>query len=351
MNPVHYKGAAANGLCSGRRHGFPVLDRGYHEAKNDGFSASREIIALFHHFQLKVVCCRVVPYCRSPIAFMTHHVALQFAVKTDTGLVRSHNEDAVQISADHRIAVLADGMGGYNAGEIASSIATSVFMTTLERQLTQLNDGHAGGRRLQQLISAAVGDANNEILDAARNEPQYSGMGTTLVAALFRHDRVVIAHVGDSRCYRFRRGELTLLTRDHSLLQEQIDAGLVSPEWARYAPNKNLITRALGVAPQLDVETNDYQIEEGDVYLLCSDGLSDMLSAEEMMTMLHKYRTEPDKLAELLVQAANDNGGRDNISVILAKIITAGAAVPHERLTRLKNWFANRGWLVNSRGR
>jgi protein phosphatase len=303
--------------------------------------ASREIIALFHRFNQSPFI-PVAPYCRSPIAFMTHHVALQFAVKTDTGLVRSHNEDAVQVSVDHRAAVLADGMGGYNAGEIASSIATSVFMAELERRLRQLNDRHAGGRRLQQLMSAAVGAANSEILDAALYEPQYSGMGTTLVAVLFRHDRVVIAHVGDSRCYRFRHGELTLLTRDHSLLQEQIDAGLVSPEWARYAPNKNLITRALGVTPQIDVETNDYQIEEGDLYLLCSDGLSDMLSAEQMGTMLHEHQSELDRLGELFVQEANDNGGRDNISVILARISTVGAAAPRERLSWLNKWFAKR---------
>lgn len=279
---------------------------------------------------------------------MTHHVALQFAVKTDTGLVRSHNEDAVQVSADHSVAVLADGMGGYNAGEIASSIATSIFMAELERHLLQLNGKHAGGRRLQQLMAAAIEAANAEILDAARNEPQYSGMGTTLVAALFRHDRVVIAHIGDSRCYRFRGGELTLLTRDHSLLQEQIDAGLVSPEWARYAPNKNLITRALGVASQIDTETNDYQIEEGDVYLLCSDGLSDMLSSEQMVTMLHNHQLELDRLGELFVQAANDNGGRDNISVILVRIARAGAAAPQERLAGLRKWLAKRRLLPNS---
>lgn len=281
---------------------------------------------------------------------MTHHVALQFAVKTDTGLVRSHNEDAVQVSAEHRVAVLADGMGGYNAGEIASSIATSVFMVELEQQLTQLGGRHIGGRRLQQLMANAIGVSNKEILETARNEPQYSGMGTTLVATLFRHDRIVIAHIGDSRCYRFRNGELTLLTRDHSLLQEQIDAGLVSAEWARYAPNKNLITRALGVAPQIDVETNEYQIEEGDLYLLCSDGLSDMLSTEQMMEMMSTHQTELDKLSEFLVQAANDNGGRDNISVILVRIATAGAAVQHEQLGWLKKWFTKRRLPTNNSG-
>lgn len=266
---------------------------------------------------------------------MAPHVTLQFVVKTDTGLVRAHNEDAVAVSVEHGIAVLADGMGGYNAGEIASSIATSVVIAELERRLSQPAN-QSGGKRLKQMMTDAVIVANREILDTARDEPQFSGMGTTLVAALFRHDRIVLAHLGDSRCYRFRQGELSLLTRDHSLLQEQIDAGLVSAEWARYAPNKNLITRALGVAPQIDVEINDYQIESGDVYLLCSDGLSDMLSSEQMTSLLSGMEATPDLVGEQLVQAANDNGGRDNISAILIRIGAIGVAMPQSRLQQWK---------------
>lgn len=281
---------------------------------------------------------------------MTHHVALQFAARTDTGLVRAHNEDAVAVSAEHGIAVLADGMGGYNAGEIASSIATTVVVSELERQLSQIAgtasgtaNGAANGKRLRQWMMDAVLAANQEILETARDAPQYSGMGTTLVAALFRHDRIVLAHLGDSRCYRFRQGELSLLTRDHSLLQEQIDAGLVSPEWARYAPNKNLITRALGVAPQVDVEINDYQIEAGDVYLLCSDGLSDMLTDAQLAAMLAGMLADPhvtlDHLGDRLVAAANGNGGRDNISAILVRINAAGAAMGDSRLSQLRTWL------------
>ncbi|GGI54143.1 Stp1/IreP family PP2C-type Ser/Thr phosphatase [Oxalicibacterium solurbis] len=281
---------------------------------------------------------------------MTHHVALQFAARTDTGLVRAHNEDAVAVSAGHGIAVLADGMGGYNAGEIASGIATAVVVSELERLLSQ-TDGAisrtaggtasraASGKRLRQWMTDAVLAANQEILETARDEPQYSGMGTTLVAALFRHDRIVLAHLGDSRCYRFRQGELCLLTRDHSLLQEQIDAGLVSPEWARYAPNKNLITRALGVAPQVDVEINDYQIEAGDVYLLCSDGLSDMLTDAQLAGMLADPHVTLDHLGDRLVAAANGNGGRDNISAILVRINAAGAAMARSRWPQLNTWL------------
>ena len=252
---------------------------------------------------------------------MTHHVALQFAVKTDTGLVRAHNEDAVEINVEHKIAVLADGMGGYNAGEVASGIAVSIFMATLEQRLQQKKRrGRLTGKFLQGLMVESVTQANAHILEAARMQPQFSGMGTTLVAALFHHERVVLAHIGDSRAYRFRQGSLQQLTRDHSQLQEQIDAGLVSPEWARFAPNKNLITRALGVAPQIDVEVNDYPTENDDIYLLCSDGLSDMLSHEQMIAIIKSNYSDLDLLCDTLVEAANNNGGRDNISVVLVKV-------------------------------
>ncbi len=253
---------------------------------------------------------------------MTYSVELQFAAKTDTGLVRAHNEDAVEIIEAYRALVLADGMGGYNAGEIASGIATTVFRAALEQQLQQLQEKSRAARSksMQRLVADAVLAANEQILEVARIQPQYSGMGTTLVAALFHHDRIIVAHVGDSRAYRFRQGQLTQITRDHSQLQEQIDAGLVSPEWARFAPNKNLITRALGVAPHVDVEVNDYQTEDGDIYLLCSDGLSDMLASEQMSAMLADNDTDLELLCSSLVQAANDNGGRDNISVMLVKV-------------------------------
>lgn len=269
---------------------------------------------------------------------MTHHVALQFAVKTDTGLVRAHNEDAVEINVEHKIAVLADGMGGYNAGEVASGIATSVFVATLEQRLQQQRRGQLSSKFLQGLMVEAATLANAHILEAARIQPQFSGMGTTLVAALFHHDRIVLAHIGDSRAYRFRQGSLQQLTRDHSQLQEQIDAGLVSPEWARFAPNKNLITRALGVAPQIDVEVNDYPTENDDIYLLCSDGLSDMLSHEQMIDILKSNYSDLDLLCDTLVEAANNNGGRDNISVVLAKVQSSWV-VPTSLRERFLAWL------------
>ncbi|MFC7299046.1 Stp1/IreP family PP2C-type Ser/Thr phosphatase [Herminiimonas aquatilis] len=271
---------------------------------------------------------------------MAPSLVLQFAFKTDTGLVRSHNEDAIELNADYKIAVLADGMGGYNAGEVASGIATSVFSATLEQRLQQQAEKrHAPGSKfLQCLMKDSVCSANAKILEAARRQPQFSGMGTTLVAALFHRKRVVLAHIGDSRAYRFRRGVLAQLTHDHSQLQEQIDAGLVSPEWARFAPNKNLITRALGVAASLDVETGVHLIEADDLYLLCSDGLSDMLSNEQMVSLINSNRVDLDLLCGSLVDAANDNGGRDNISVILIKVQSCPPA-EHGLRHRLSTWL------------
>jgi serine/threonine protein phosphatase PrpC len=270
---------------------------------------------------------------------MTHSVALQFAFKTDTGLVRAHNEDAIEINADYKIAVLADGMGGYNAGEVASGIATSVFATTLQQRLHQLKKHRPPGNKiLQGLMVESVAMANAQILEVASTQAQFSGMGTTLVAALFHHDRVMLAHIGDSRAYRFRQGTLLQLTRDHSQLQEQIDAGLVSPEWARFAPNKNLITRALGVAASIDVETGAYPIETDDIYLLCSDGLSDMLSNEQMIAIFKSRNFDLDLLCAALVEAANNNGGRDNISVVLIKVQSMPVA-ENNRLARLTAWF------------
>lgn len=271
---------------------------------------------------------------------MTQHVALQFAAKTDTGLVRSHNEDAIELNEACRIAVLADGMGGYNAGEVASGIATSVFQSALDQRLRELHELSrvVSNKVLQRLMSESVVLANAAILDAARDQPEFSGMGTTLVAALFYQSKVILAHVGDSRAYRFRQGVLVQLTHDHSQLQEQIDAGLVSPEWARFAPNKNLITRALGVMPQVAVDTSVHAVEAGDIYLLCSDGLSDMLSHQQMVELCN-CEEHPQLICDHLVEAANNNGGRDNISVVLIKIDSIKSITPSPLRSRIMAWL------------
>ena len=271
---------------------------------------------------------------------MAYHVDLEFAAKTDTGRVRSHNEDSVAISVDCGLAILADGMGGYNAGEVASGIATSVLKETLEERLQnqQWEARNSRSKRIQQLIVESIVHTNNSIIEAARIEPQYSGMGTTLVMAFFHHDVVTIAHVGDSRAYRLRQGDLKQITRDHSLLQEQIDAGLVSQEGARFAQNRNLITRAMGIDYDVDVEIHDHVIAAGDLYLLCSDGLSDMLSIEEILAAMISAGSSLDAACDALVKKANSNGGRDNISVILIKV-KSETPDTEGLLGRILNWI------------
>ena len=240
----------------------------------------------------------------------------QFFAKTDTGRVRNNNEDSVVIEESHGLLVLADGMGGYNAGEIASTMATSFINTEMSRWLTEVGT-QVQPRDVCRAIQICVDNANLEILNAAISNPAYAGMGTTLVVCAFLQTTLVVGHVGDSRCYRLRGGQFQAITRDHSLLQEQIDAGLVTPEEAANSSIKNLVTRALGVEVPVLLEVNAFEVEAGDQYLLCSDGLTDMLSdavIAKIMASNHPF----NRKADLLIDAANEHGGRDNISVILA---------------------------------
>lgn len=271
---------------------------------------------------------------------MAHHFRLEFAAKTDTGLVRSHNEDCVAISPAHGLAILADGMGGYQAGEVASGIAVKVLKEALEEGLSRLSDKQLELQRqsgpAHQLMDESIHRANDAILEAARIEACYEGMGTTLIAALFHGDTVTIAHVGDSRAYRLRQGDLVQITKDHSLVQEQLDAGLISPEWAQFSSIKNLVTRAVGVGTDMEVEIHDHHVEAGDLYLLCSDGLSDMLADQEICELVKNRQPSLDDACNGLVQKANNNGGRDNISVILveARAVEQPAAGLLDRMLR-----------------
>jgi len=251
--------------------------------------------------------------------------ALKIVSATDVGRLRDHNEDTIGVDAELGLAVLADGMGGYSAGEVASGIAVAMLMTDLKAALAQKDpqrttrNGHdpAGVTVLREGIARA----NASILLAAAGQSQYSGMGTTLVTALFHDDRVVVGHVGDSRLYRLRGDAFEQITRDHSLLQEQIDRGLLTREQARRSQNKNLVTRALGIDPGVAAEIHVHGVLAGDIYLMCSDGLSDMVSDEEMHLALSSLRDRLQLAADHLVRIANDQGGRDNISVILVRVL------------------------------
>ena len=240
----------------------------------------------------------------------------EICTETDPGLTRENNEDAVVFDAETQLCILADGMGGYNAGEIASGMAVAFIKSEMSRWLAQAGK-NASTKEVRRAMEICVQNANYSIFNAANSNPQYNGMGTTLVVAAFLGDRVMVGHIGDSRCYRLRGADFQQITKDHSLLQEQIDAGLITPEQALTSSNKNLVTRALGVEDTVSLEVNEHKVEPGDIYLMCSDGLSDMV-LDAPIGQIMRGEGELQLKAKQLVQAANDNGGRDNISVLLA---------------------------------
>jgi len=250
---------------------------------------------------------------------------LEIVSSTDPGMVRSHNEDSVASDAANGVIVLADGMGGYNAGEVASGMATTVIVTEMQQALAGMPPHQVEPQTQQpaaaRLVREQVLKANTSIYQAAQSQPQYAGMGTTLVMCLFFDNRVMVAHIGDSRLYLMREGQFKQVTRDHSLLQEQIDSGLITPEQAKHAQHKNLVTRALGIDPSVEPEIHEYPTKPGDLYLLCSDGLCDMVEDEDIGMTLQALGGNLKLCAQQLVQMANDNGGRDNVSVILVRVL------------------------------
>jgi len=268
--------------------------------------------------------------------------ALEIVSQTDSGMVRSHNEDSVACEPSCGLVVLADGMGGYNAGEVASGMAVSVVATEIKQRL--LNESptdivEASGEELGVLLLREnIQKANSSIFHASQSQPQYAGMGTTIVSGLFYDNRVVAAHIGDSRMYRLRGDALETITRDHSLLQEQIDAGIISVEDARISKNKNLVTRAVGIDAEVEVEVHVHDVLVDDIYLLCSDGLNDMATDEDIQSTLVAFRSNLTLAAGQLIQLANDNGGRDNIAVILVKV-KGKFAMPRGWLTKLIDYF------------
>lgn len=268
--------------------------------------------------------------------------ALEIFSQTHPGMVRSHNEDSVACEPAYGLVVLADGMGGYNAGEVASGIAVSVVVTEVSHSLQDASpidrDETSGEELGVMLLRNNIQKANASIFHAAESQPQYSGMGTTIVSGMFYDNRVVVGHVGDSRMYRLRGEVLETVTRDHSLLQEQIDGGIISVEDARLSKNKNLVTRAVGIDAQVVPEIHVLDVLVGDVYLLCSDGLNDMVEDEDIQSTLYALQNNLPLAASQLIQMANDNGGRDNISVILVKV-KGGFSVPRGWLAKSFAWF------------
>lgn len=208
---------------------------------------------------------------------MPSQTKLEFASHTDTGLVRSHNEDAIAICPELGLAILADGMGGYNAGEVASKMSVDVVAARIGELRGATWFPHMPWKSALPMrwIQEAVTEANTQVIDQANQNPENFGMGTTIVVALCYFDRLIVGHVGDSRAYRFRNGALELITHDHSVLQSQIDACLISPAEAQFSHIKNLITRAFGWVDEIEVDVYDHDMKIGDVFMLCFVGLTD----------------------------------------------------------------------------
>lgn len=264
------------------------------------------------------------------------------ALLTDVGRVRDNNEDSIAEDGDIGLLILADGMGGYNAGEIASGIATATVLDVVRREWPRLKhgqvDGDSGYSVESLLLRQALENAHTTIYQVAQSQPQCAGMGTTAVVCALHDDRLSIAYAGDSRLYRLRGGKLEQITRDHSLVEELVARGHYSREDALQLVRRNIVTRALGVEPTVEVDLIEEGVEPGDIVLLCSDGLTDMVDDETIRLTLVQFADNLNTAAEMLVRKANEHGGRDNVSVVLARV---DAAFPHKRpwYERLIEWF------------
>src|SRR5271154_1038203 len=251
------------------------------------------------------------------------------AAASHRGRVRTANEDSFGICAEEGLFVVCDGMGGAAAGEVASRVAVETVMRYLcghsgRAHSTDIDPGPEGepGSEVPGLLRGAVDDANHLVFSQAASDSRLHGMGTTLVALLAQENKAWVAHVGDSRCYRFRNGALQQLTRDHSLVDEQVKLGQLTREEAERSPLRNVITRAVGSQRSVATEIGEVDTAPGDLFLLCSDGLTRELPDARIEAMLKKTG-DLDILCQHLIDSANDAGGRDNVTCILACVATA----------------------------
>lgn len=247
---------------------------------------------------------------------MTSNFSLKFCGLSDTGMRRENNEDCIASSAENGFAILADGMGGYKAGEIASAICVATVMKKLEEAIkSNFKDTSEA-----EVLEDAIAKANKAIFSAAANNEQYRNMGTTVVVLIIRDGFAHYAHVGDSRLYRLRGDNLQQLTSDHSLINELIQKGFYTQDEASKADNKNIITRAMGA--KIDVEADIFQSEAllGDIYMLCSDGLTDLVDDNTIQQVMAATRDDPQQTCQELIDLANGKGGKDNVSVIVSKL-------------------------------
>ncbi len=245
---------------------------------------------------------------------------IDVAMRTDKGKVREHNEDTVGGEPTEGLVVLADGMGGANAGEVASQLAVDLLVSLLNSE-----EDEGGDKSLfssSDLLEAMYG-VNQAIHELSWQSPDYEGMGTTVVVGLFQSDTLIYAHVGDSRLYRWREGCLDQLTTDHTMIQEIVNCGdFATLEEARLAGvPPNVLTRAFGAGPEVMTDLAETDLQPGDIYLFCSDGLTNMVTDNQIQTILEREEGDLMKLNDEMIELANEMGGLDNISVILARVV------------------------------
>lgn len=250
------------------------------------------------------------------------------AARTDVGMIRSGNEDnfTVDASPTRGIFIVADGMGGHAAGEVASEMAVRI----VQRELAPVRD--LDGEDVVQMVATALKRANRAIHDRTLTETDKQGMGTTVSALLLAGSRYLIGQVGDSRVYLLREGSLTQLTKDHSYVQEQVDAGFLTPEQARYHPYSNVITRCVGAGQDVEPDIYRGEARAGDLFLVASDGLTGMVDDRRLAQLLAS-RAEPDRKVQSLIAEANGRGGLDNITAIIVQVVETGPGSNDPNLT------------------
>ena len=238
---------------------------------------------------------------------------------SDTGLIRQNNEDFWTSLPGHRLYVLADGMGGHQAGEVAAREASQFFLSRFEKFFENEVVKHLSRKEIAFEIGKMIKETNNFIFELGQTHELLRGMGTTFCCLFFHEDSVIFAHVGDSRIYRLRHGKIKQLTHDHSLLTELIDLGRVTEEDAKEFLYKNIITRAIGTEPYVEPSVESELIRAQDQFLLCSDGLSDLLTSDEIENILNQQLTVEEKVRALIAEA-KQKGGYDNVTVVLTEV-------------------------------
>lgn len=251
---------------------------------------------------------------------------VRYAGRTDVGRKRTHNEDSFLLQPEDLLFVVCDGMGGHASGEVASRLAAEQISAFFEsiRGNPEITWPYKGDKRLSEMerrLEVAVKWANYMVYEKANSALQYNRMGTTCVAIHFDEGACAIAHVGDSRCYRIRQGKIEQLTEDHSLLNQYIKLTHMTQEDIKAFPHKNIITRALGMKPTVEVDIQRHNVLPGDIFLLCCDGLSGEVEAEDMVRTVMEAKGDLNRACEELIALANRNGGRDNITVVLTEVV------------------------------